>query len=487
MALIDDGHPWLTVFSWARWRRGRVSALVVCSVACCALLALSTYACSSEQESEPATTTPGAGGSAGSGGAGDGGLNIGAQDGLGGGVFGPCSDHAGQTYCNGHVWTECSDSGQVVSEENCQVGGTCSPSTCVDGQGCVLCQDGQYWCDGPYLKRCNTSASPVEWEVVETCAAGQACDVQNAACTSIQIVGGTQPTGVYFQYAHFVYEAGVSTGPYRGGMDVGGYGDYLYVHREASGGLYGADPTAPLGVDVYQVELLDSDGDGELEPNQHPDDPDNPGPIEERVLTYIETYEVSLGIMHCAEIYALSDRLFSIPCSGIVNEYVFNTGVTTAVVSPTQPAQASHLGFDDINQMWIVGHENRQVQLFHEGSGQWVPIFQYPDMAGSHGDGLEVVTDPKTGTPYVYVSDMTSDFLAQYRCDPAAGWVQENLFDYVGTAADYVEGMGFGPLRHFWVSTVEMDQGIGDWRNVLKEIGGSDLAEYVEEPEPTPR
>jgi hypothetical protein len=85
-------------------------------------------------------------------------------------------------------------------------------------------------------------------------------------------------------------------------------------------------------------------------------------------------------------------------------------------------------------------------------------------------DGLEVVTDPQTGTPFVYVSDMTSDFIGQYRKDPEDGWVQHNLFEYDGTVGAVVEGMGFGPNLHFWVSS-----GSG-----LAEVGGGDLQEFVE-------
>jgi hypothetical protein len=87
-------------------------------------------------------------------------------------------------------------------------------------------------------------------------------------------------------------------------------------------------------------------------------------------------------------------------------------------------------------------------------------------------DGLEVVTDPNTGTPYVYVSDMTSDFIGQYRLDPELGWVQENLFSYSGTQGSLLEGMGYGALYHFWATS----------GNTLYEIGGGDLAEFTEPP-----
>ena len=147
---------------------------------------------------------------------------------------------------------------------------------------------------------------------------------------------------------------------------------------------------------------------------------------------------------------------------------MFATGVTTKVVdSPT--FGLSLLGYDDVNDVWYAAYEIPRYVYSWNGTS-WQFEFEYPNLAGSHMDGLEVVTDPNTGTPYVYVSDMTSDFLGQYRYDTAtSAWVQQNLFAYTGTSAD-VEGMGFGALGHFWAT---------GW-NELYEIGGGDLGGYVE-------
>jgi hypothetical protein len=462
-------------------RRSR-TLLAIAGVAAAAVPIIFAHGCSGDGDSSAGSGNSGTGASTSQGGNGTGGLAFGGQ-GIGG-MPGPCSGRSGESFCDGHTYVHCSGTGTVASEENCKVDGTCSPGTCVDGEGCLRCEAGQLWCDGPNLMSCDTTANPVAWQLVQTCGAGQACDVKQATCTPIPVIGDTTATGSYFQYANFRYHEGSPNNDvYLGGMDVGSYGDYIYVHRELTGGLYGSHNAAPFGVDVYKVELLDSDADGELEPNQHPDNPDHPGPIEERVLTLVETIETPIGGMHCSEIYPLEDRMYSIQCAGIVTEYMFNTGVTTIVASAQGPA--SFLGFDDVNETWIVGSETRQVHAFHGGTNQWVPVFQWPDLAGSHGDGMEVVTDRNTMTPYVYISDMTSDFLGQYRCDPEEGWVRENLFDYVGTAEDYVEGMGFGALGHFWVSTVEdLNNGMP---NVLKEIGGNDLGVYTDPPPDVPK
>jgi hypothetical protein len=90
---------------------------------------------------------------------------------------------------------------------------------------------------------------------------------------------------------------------------------------------------------------------------------------------------------------------------------------------------------------------------YDSAGASWGIAFLYPELSGDHMDGMEVVTDPNTGTPYVYVSDMTSDFIGQYRLDPELGWVQENLFSYSGTQGSLLEGMGYGALYHFWATS----------------------------------
>jgi hypothetical protein len=68
---------------------------------------------------------------------------------------------------------------------------------------------------------------------------------------------------------------------------------------------------------------------------------------------------------------------------------------------------------------------------------------------------------------------MTSDFIAQYKEDPEMGWVQVNLFEYHEATGASLEGFGFGALGHFWV---------GSLGNIFYELGGGDLAEFLEDP-----
>ncbi|MBW2024603.1 MAG: hypothetical protein JRI90_04275 [Deltaproteobacteria bacterium] len=282
---------------------------------------------------------------------------------------------------------------------------------------------------------------------------------------SADYIDTTGPTGEYYQYATF----SVGSSAYLGGGDVDAYGNTIYVNRDG------------IHLDVYTVTLQDTDGDGVLEPDQHPDNPDATGPMEARTLTYVTTYDVPhLEVTTVGEIYAASDRVYFLgdDSQGDIWEYVFATGSTNVVVdssagvSPQGSYGLSHLGYDDVNNKWYASCEAARKVYSWNGSF-WVEEFTYASLAGSHMDGLEVVTDPETNIPYVYVSDMTSDFLGQWKYDSnTSSWVEENLFAYAGTAGD-VEGLGFGALGHFWATTGFASSG------TLYEIGGGELGGYI--------
>jgi hypothetical protein len=410
---------------------------------------------SGEDPTDTATqTTGGSGGSS-------------SSSGVGGDPFDPeadaCKEHPSEQICDHNAVLTCDPYGEIDTEQDCGDG------VCVDGS-CVLCIEGQYSCYGNEVRVCNTGVNPIQWDTIAHCDAlsSQGCNPVTGACEPLAPIGNgpANPTGFYYQYGKFV-----KGGVFLGGCDVDSFGNYIYVNR----GVWYADGE---WLDVYSVEVVDSDGDGEVEPNQHPDNPDATGPIEERVLTYVGNYHVpNLGMVHHSEIYALYDRIYLLDAPanpGHIYEFVFATAVTTpAVAAPG--IEFAQLGFDETSDTWYASHEYaRQVWSFHQPTGEWVAEFAFPDLAGDHMDGLEVVTDPNTGSAYVYVSDMTSDYLGQYRRNRKGTWEQTNLFQYAGTG-DYVEGMGFGAYNHFWITS-------GD---ALYEVGGGELQKFTE-PEPPP-
>jgi hypothetical protein len=268
------------------------------------------------------------------------------------------------------------------------------------------------------------------------------------------ILGTNVPTGNYYQFAEFL----TGSTAFMGGYDVDSFEDKLYV-------LNG-------NIDVYQVTLLDSDGDGQLEPNQHPMNPDNTGPIEQRTIALLETIPAfGTPSASSSELLALDDRIYI--AGSQLTENVLGVGTSVVTTPPGWAGWFAHIGYDDVNGVWYASNEGqRRVFQYCAATHTWGIAFMYPDRAGDHMDGMEVVTDPETGIPYVYVSDMTSDFIGQYRMDPVEGWVQENLFSYVGTAGSLVEGFGFGAFNHFWATG----------GNTVYELGGGDLSEYTDPP-----
>jgi hypothetical protein len=304
---------------------------------------------------------------------------------------------------------------------------------------------------------CDVLAQPATWTLLEVCdaATAHACNQATGTCEVAQPIGSSDATGVYYQFAKF----STGTSEFKGGYDVDGIGDQLYVVRTST------------AIDVYRVDLLDSDADGELEPNQHPDNLDANGAIEARTLTFVETIATpGSATPNRNELYLMDDRLYF--GGNHLIEMIFN-GATTTITSPTPWIQQfANIGYDDMGGIWYAaGAGKRRVYQYDASDDTWGIAFDYPSLAGSHMDGMEVVTDPESGIAYVYVSDMTSDFIAQYRLDRHEGWVQENVFEYEGSVA-YVEGMGFGPLHHFWATGGPQ----------LYELGGGDLASYTEPP-----
>lgn len=354
--------------------------------------------------------------------------------------------------------------------KSCKNDSDCKSKVCVGGV-CKVCRAGEGGCLGNFVRVCKPDHSG--WKKIATCdpVKGEVCNPKTTSCEPSKPIGGPSATGKYYLYS--MLKSGDSA--FKGGYDVDSYvetiGDnevnYLYVNRSTQ-------------LDVYKVKGIDSDGDGTFEPHQHPENPDKKGPVEERQLEFVKTYSnVKLGQPSVGEIYALKDRIMflrregtSYPGTYNLYEFVFATGKTNTLFKGNPKLPMCVLGYDKTNKRWYGGWNSsvRRVYALYPGQGGWAVEFDYPNLAGSHMDGLEVVFDPKKKVPYVYVSDMTSDFLAQYFYDTATRqWVQKNVFEYKETEMQYVEGMGFGAFQHFWATSGK----------AVYEVGGGDLQKYV--------
>jgi hypothetical protein len=364
-----------------------------------------------------------------------------------------CEMRDAGVYCTDDgIAIECGAAHDEVSTENC------NPDICLAGTGCVVCLAGQYTCMAEKVMVCNDAANPPAWQLQEVCdpAAGEGCDLSIPGCAVLQPVGTNVPTGYYYQFADF--HTGVT--PFTGGYDVDSFEDKLYVLNYSN------------AIDVYQVELTDGDGDGQLEPNQHPDNPEMPGAIEPRILTYLETIPTfGTPSLSSSELFALEDRIYI--GGSQITENVLGVGTSVVTAAPPWASYFAQIGYDEVYGVWYGSNESqRRVMQYDPNTMTWGIAFLYPVLDGDHMDGMEVVTDPNTGTPYVYVSDMTSDFIGQYRFDTDDGWVQHNLFQYQGTPNIVLEGMGFGALNHFWATAGES----------VYEIGGGDLSDFTDPP-----
>lgn len=367
---------------------------------------------------------------------------------------------AGDTKCKLDTGLQtCGTDGKWQAATPCEFG--CSADACE-----TSCAVGEFNCYGNEVRQCDPGP-PSKWvpqNPAVTCnaAAGQACDATTGTCKTLAPIGTATPTGTYYQYAVFEKDSS----PFLGGFDVDSYGDYIYVNRSDE------------YLDVYKVVLVDSDQNGELQPNQHPLNPLATGPMEERKLEFVATYTksgdgVPLGGSSQAELYALSDRILSLGPAhdGVISEWMMNTKTTTVVVQPTTSLPLSFMGFGDDDGLWYGGNEsNRRLYSFHAPTNSWIAELEYPSLAGNHMDGMEVLVAPQTGEQYVYISDMTSDFIAQYRRD-IGGWVQQALYEYGDTTSSPVEGFGFGALNHFWATS----------GTFLYELGGGDLQVFLDE------
>ena len=95
----------------------------------------------------------------------------------------------------------------------------------------------------------------------------------------------------------------------------------------------------------------------------------------------------------------------------------------------------------------------------------------HPDLVGGHHDGMEIIGDS------LFISDMTSDTIIQYRLNAAGDVIDPpgtpyNTFIYTTPAYRNVEGMGYGPNKHIWIS---------GWNSyTIYEIGGGRLQQEIE-------
>jgi hypothetical protein len=244
--------------------------------------------------------------------------------------------------------------------------------------------------------------------------------------------------------------------------------------------------SSPAGM-AYKVQV-ETAGD----PNMHPDNPENTGPIAPRTFTEINSHDcigdmgVSFYVCDADEFYVDDTGIYLGPGTDGIHKWDHDWNYIGKIGPELFAAQS--LAYDSDTKIWYAGlawswtgtwpptdwshwdYSQRDIAALADTDNDgdymdesWVLAFTTPGYAGGHHDGMEYVK------PNMWISDMTSDKIAQWR-QLSGVWTEVEVFDY--TEAAVVEGMGFGPNKHFWIS--------GFFSNYIYEIGGGALQVAVE-------
>ena len=273
--------------------------------------------------------------------------------------------------------------------------------------------------------------------------------------------------------SYYVY-ADWSTGIPGNVVGVGGYNDtHGYLGTPGAQYLFfvvGPGYEGPRGSHVGYCFRVDTPGDA----NRHPSNPLDPGPMVPRTFTLVGSHPM----VEFPDGYPYQGHRndFQVDDSGIyygaqwggIFQWDLNWNPIGWVVPVSAGPSAQTLGRNPTTGDWWVADDARNVYRWSADSGAWIFQFVHMDLAGSHSDGLEVVGNS------LFISDMTSDLIIQYRLDGAGNVIDPpgtpyNVFTYSNPAS--VEGMGFGPNQHLWVA--------GWSSGTIYELGGGDIQGWM--------
>jgi len=264
------------------------------------------------------------------------------------------------------------------------------------------------------------------------------------------------PIYAFLTYANF----GSGNSVYVLGHGVDGYDDKLYV--DVSGYCY-----------IYNVSIPEGE-----DPDTHPNNPEANGTMAPRNLTLIGTYNFGADCGwsggHNAEFYIDKNYIYYGPdCYGVggIEKWGKNPDGTFGAYLgrvkdkngnpiPVPPTNGETFGYDSDTNTWYTCTRERAVYSFDmDNDTTWQYEFTYPTYEGSHHDGLEFVNG------FLWLSDMTTNWIGQWKKNTDGSWEEVARFYYDNPIEDDVEGMGYGPLGHLWVTG----------NNRLYEIGGEEL------------
>ena len=253
--------------------------------------------------------------------------------------------------------------------------------------------------------------------------------------------------------------------------------------------VYGRHPVSGYAVDGYKINdtagLLYVDNGGVCyiyqvtippgsDPNKHPLNPIDPGPMAPRSFTLVGTHNFASDCgwskSHKSEFYVDGSYIYYGAYSAI-EKWVKNANGSFGAYLGKVTDKAGNLipgnkdetfAYDAANNIWYSCSRGRTVHSFDaDVDTAWKTEFKYPSYSGGHHDGMEFASG------YLWISDMTSDYIGQWQytgTGPYNGWNETYRYSY--TYGQDVEGMGFEPFGHLWITS----------GSELYEIGGGRIA-----------
>jgi hypothetical protein len=190
---------------------------------------------------------------------------------------------------------------------------------------------------------------------------------------------------------------------------------------------------------------------------QHPSSPypSHVGPVEPRHFEYVSSKNLA---PHSAN---LDVEEFYIDSSGVYlgpNVGIYKWDHDWNYIGQIGPAfgggfSCQSLAYNPKDNTWYTGTYDRKIYQLSDTNSDgdlmdetWQYIFTYPDYGGSHHDGMEYVGG------YLWLSDMTIAVIGKWQYSAGTHtWTEVGRYTY--PYVNYVEGMGFGPNDHFWMTS----------------------------------
>jgi len=235
---------------------------------------------------------------------------------------------------------------------------------------------------------------------------------------------------------------------------VGGYVEYYGVPGWGDEIQYVYFLSGNIGYKV-KVWLTDGDGDGKVEPRQHPNHyiPEYQGPIEPRHFQIVSSKDLTGYTYgsggHTEEFYVDSSGVYLGAYPNGIHKWDHDWNYIGKIAN-SPPSRCESMAYNPAENVWYAGGRTRTIYELRDTDNDgsfldesWQAIFTYPSYGGDHHDGMEYVGG------YLWISDMTSDVIGKWQYNPSNGkWEELKRFTY--REPGDVEGMGFGPNDHFW-------------------------------------